>query len=239
VTPAALAGWGWPRSRARAAAAALNPWRARNGFVFMGGGDNPTNALALHAFLTSSWGAIREALPGATLHVVGAPPRALCETMGLWCGWLAHTAYESASPYKAGVVLHGLVSDPDAVLALARVALCPMLDGGTGVNTKTLYYLSRGLPVVGTEKAARGYAPADATQREGLTAAIAVSPLGEALALEAVRLHENESQWDAASLAALELVATLHDERAPAADVAAVLEALERAAGMRRGFRGK
>jgi hypothetical protein len=225
VEPAlAAAAGGAPAARAARAARARPGWAARDGFFFVGGGDSPTNHLALHAFLTAAWPRVRAALPGATLHVVGAPPAALCAARGLWCGWLAHSPFAAAPPAAAGIIVHGRVDDVDAIAARARVAIAPLVCG-TGVNTKTGFSLARGLPVVATPKGARGYGGAP-------SAGLVVAPL-DALADAALRLHEDEAAWGVASAAALELTARLDDERAPAADIAALVAALGAAADAR------
>ena len=150
----------------------------------------------------------------------------------MWCGWLAGTQYDGAAPEASGIVLHGLVEDPRAVLAVARVALAPLVCG-TGINTKTGYYLAQGLPVVGTEKGVRGYGSGAGLAGGGGYSAVALEAGpggGEAMAAEAARLHEQQEAWEAASTGALQRTALLEDERAAAADLhelARVLRALQ------------
>lgn len=108
------------RAAAVAAAVASSPrWAARSGFVFVGSGDNPTNALALRAFLRETWPAVRQALPGAQLRVVGRPPRRLCAAHGAWCGgWADRTLFEGG---RGGVVELGLVEVRSVCVAVGRL----------------------------------------------------------------------------------------------------------------------
>ena len=222
-----------PAERAARHAATLAPFEARAGFVFMGGGNNPTNVLALHAFLTRVWPVVRLRLPSATLHIIGSPPSRLCAEHGVWCGWLADTPYSGAPPEASGIHVHGLVEDPRSVLSKARVALAPLVCG-TGINTKTGFYMANGLPVVGTEKGVRGYGPAAGLGGGG---GYAAAPLedADAFASACERLHEDRDAWTAASLGALERTARLEDERAKAEDLQALLAALRAARGAQEG----
>jgi hypothetical protein len=68
----------------------------------VGGGNNPTNLLALHALLSGPWPAVRAALPGAELHVIGPPPRALCRAHGVWCGWADHSPFAGRAANDSG-----------------------------------------------------------------------------------------------------------------------------------------
>lgn len=221
AVPSALA-------RAELVRAALPGFAARSGFVFLGGGNNPTNVLALYYFVKRVWPAIRARLPSATLSIVGSPPTRLCKAHGIWCGWLEGTAFQGQAPSESGILVHGLVEDPRTVLSGARVALAPLVCG-TGINTKTGFYMSQGLPVVGTEKGFRGYG-------QQPTPGFAVHPLdaegeqgGEAMAEAAVALHENREAWERAATAALVRTAELEDERAKAADLEALVQALRSA----------
>ncbi len=122
-----------PAARARAAAAALPPPSARRGgFCFLGGGNNPTNLLALHALLSGPWPAIRGVLPAAQLFVIGPPPRTLCRAHGVWCSWLDNSPLFGAPANESGVVVRGVVEDLEGALGGCRVALAPMTCG-TGV----------------------------------------------------------------------------------------------------------
>lgn len=220
-----------PRQRALAAAAALPPRSARDGFCFLGGGNNPTNILALHALLNGPWAAIRGALPGAALHVIGPPPRALCRAHGVWCSWTEHSPWAALPSNESGVVVRGAVDDLEGALRGCAVALAPMTCG-TGVNTKVHAYLNAGLPTVATQKAARGYfLPPGAEPLPGL----AVTPNDlRGFARAAVALHEaGAAAWAEASLSVLEHAAALADTRDAAEDFAALAAALGAAADAR------
>lgn len=90
-----------------AAIASAPKWSARSGFLFVGSGNNPTNALSLRAFLINVWPAVHAALPKSTLRVVGRPPSNLCTRHGISCGgWADGTPFERG---YGGVVEVGLV----------------------------------------------------------------------------------------------------------------------------------
>ena len=220
-------------ARARARAAALPHWGSRSGFCFLGGGNNPTNLLALHAVLDGPWAAIRAKLPHAQLHIIGPPPTALCKEFGVWCGWTAHSPYDgeeggggggSSSSSSNGLVLHGAVADISKVLNQCRLAFAPMTCG-TGVNTKVWAYMNAGLPIVGTKKAARGYF----LPQEGLEG-FAEVPDGEKLlgfAAAAVGMHEAvEEKWLKMSLSVLQHAAEVADARQAATDIEQLADAL-------------
>ena len=201
-----------PRERALAVSAALPPFRTREGFAFIGSGDSPTNHLAVRALLRDVWPIIRERLPGATLHLIGRPPSVLCAAHGIHCGW-------SDGHDSPGVIVDGLVEDVDGLLNSLRVSLAPMITG-TGVNTKTGFFASHGLPIVGTPKAARGYL------QDGVPAGVTVAAMGADFADAAILLHEDEAAWARASVASLEMVASLHDERKRGDDIVRFKDAL-------------
>jgi hypothetical protein len=212
--------------RSAMVSATLLPWKVRNGFFFLGGGDSPSNHISLHAFLVTSWPRILEAIPSAKLHIVGSPPTRLCKEHGLWCGWLAHTPFFHS---HENIILHGRIDDVEPIMNTMRVAISPLICG-TGVNTKTGFSLARGLPVVATEKGARGYTVEsndnnETKKSDGLLITLSLESLSDA----AVSLHENETAWTAASIAALELTARLDDSRALAGDIKAMIVALETA----------
>jgi hypothetical protein len=202
----------------------LPGWRHRSGFIFIGSGDNPTNSLALQTFLLSVWPQVRQHLPSAQLHVVGKPPQRLCAAYGVWCdGWLSDTPLAADKGAGAGVIVHGLVPDAQAVLGSARVGVAPMTCG-TGVNTKVGLMMAAGVPVVGTAKAVRGYAPrtqpgsrpgAEVTVMPGVGGAQPPALAGGTGTMRSmvdalVALHEDEGEWEAAHAAALAHAAELN-----------------------------
>lgn len=201
---------GTPAARAASSAALLPRWAERSGFVFVGSGNSGTNQVAIWSFLKNVWPKVRAALPEATLYVVGPQPNALCKAFKIWCSWLGPL---SADPHAAGVVVEGLVDDLDAFLSRMRVAVAPMVTG-TGVNTKTGLFLARGVPVVGTVKAARGY---------GLppygVGLLVQNDMGADYAATLVQLYTREDAWAAASLAGLQLSARLDEQRQKAQDI--------------------
>ena len=212
--------------RSAIVSAASLPWKDRNGFFFLGGGDSPSNHISLHAFLVTSWPRILEAIPAAKLHIVGSPPTKLCKEHGIWCGWLAHTPFFNS---HENIILHGRIDDVEPIMNRMRVAISPLICG-TGVNTKTGFSLARGLPVVATEKGARGYTTeSNDNNKLNQEGGLIIIHSFETLSDVAILLHDNETAWTAASIAALELTARLDDSRAPADDIKAMIVALETA----------
>jgi hypothetical protein len=208
-------------SRAAAAAQALPSWSEREGFVFLGSGNSGTNQVALWYFLRDTWPMVRALLPSATLRVIGTPPSKLCELYKVWCGWQDGLPISA----KAGVRIEGRVDDVDAVLARTRVGIAPMY-AGTGVNTKTGFFLARGVPVVGTPKAARGYETRVSYWSSPYGAGLTVTPHNLEFAKALVKLHQSELEWRHASKQALQLSAKLDEERAEGDDVAVLIDAL-------------
>ncbi|MEQ8822103.1 MAG: glycosyltransferase family 4 protein [Sumerlaeia bacterium] len=105
-------------------------------------------------FLASGHPPNAEAARYIIQHV--APPNPECTFLfvGTVCGWFHQVILPE------NVLLLGLVSEEakDFLLQTADIALNPVF-GGSGTNIKILDYLSAGVPVVTTEKGARGIEP--------------------------------------------------------------------------------
>jgi hypothetical protein len=224
-----------PYSRSVTYSSILPPWASRKGFFFIGGGDSPSNHISLRLFLISSWPLILKAIPSAELHIVGSPPMKLCREHGIWCGWKAHTSFEKSNNLN-GIIVHGRLDNIDPIINSVRVAISPLVCG-TGINTKTGFSLARGIPVVATEKGARGYSmkvkntDGVFNREQDQAGGLIISQTMETLSSMAIRLHENEIAWTSASLAALVLTARLDDFRAPASDISELVFSLDNVRG--------
>jgi hypothetical protein len=213
-----------PEQRALSATFILPKWKQRDGFVFVGSGNSGTNQVALWLFLKTVWPRVHAALPNTFLHIVGPKPSTLCKHYEIWCSWTEDLLEESIQ----NVVIEGLIDDLDTFLSQRRIGIAPMITG-TGINTKTGLFLARGLPVVGTTKAARGY---ELNSGGGYGAGLLVikseneNSFGGDYASTLIRLYRNEFEWKIASEAALLLSIKLDEERKEALDVHALIRML-------------
>ena len=154
------------------------PWEERRGFLFIGRlleMDSP-NWKGLSWFVRECWPQIRQALPGATLSVVGQ----------------LHSRQEELQ--APGVRLLGSMADLRPFYSAARIFIAPV-HFAAGVPAKVLAAAAAGLPVVGTRLMARqvNWEPG----RE-----IAAEDAAEAFAVAAIGLHEDPSRWKAMQYAA-------------------------------------
>ncbi|GBC93341.1 hypothetical protein HRbin15_01831 [bacterium HR15] len=119
--------------------------------------------------LREVWHRVRQQVPDARWHIIGAdPPAAIREYHG-----------------RAGVVVEGFVEDITPFLRRARACLVPLFIGG-GIRIKILDMLSVGLPCVSTTVGAQGL------ENEGIW--IADTPEGFA---EGIReLLRNRTRWE-------------------------------------------
>jgi GT2 family glycosyltransferase/SAM-dependent methyltransferase/glycosyltransferase involved in cell wall biosynthesis len=142
----------------------------RDGVLFLGNFDNPANGDALAWMLSNVWPLVRKAEPRLTLYVVG------------------HGLPDDAVRNHKNVVSLGQVDDLGPVFNARRVFASPVRYG-TGINTKNVQAMSRGLPLVATSVSAEGIGLQDEIQ--GL---IADTP--EKFAANIVRLHRDEVLWN-------------------------------------------
>ncbi|MCO5545553.1 glycosyltransferase [Xylella fastidiosa] len=150
----------------------IPPFVSRHGFLFVGGSRHPPNVDAVRWLLSEIFPRIRERLPDAQLHLVGA---GLAE------------AIQSQQMICPGVSFHGHVPQMAPLLHACRVSLAP-LRFGAGVKGKISEALAYGLPVVTTPEGAEGM-----YLRSGMDALI--SRDAEDLARQAVCAHEDLEVW--------------------------------------------
>jgi polysaccharide biosynthesis protein PslH len=106
--------------------------------LFVGGFTHPPNVDAALRLLRSIWPRVHEALPEATLELVGSSPTpALREAAG------------------EGVVIRGRVPDLDPLLNAAAVVVLPIRLGG-GMRVKSIEALASGKAVVASARAVEG-----------------------------------------------------------------------------------
>ena len=103
--------------------------------LFLGNFENPANLEGLKWLLRDVWPRVTDSLPDAQLHLAG------------------HEVREGLAGNRVATL--GYVKDLDAVFAQHRVFVAPVRYC-TGVQTKVLQALARGLPVVTTPAAAQG-----------------------------------------------------------------------------------
>lgn len=113
-------------------------FESRSGLLFIGSGANDANTQSVRWFTDEIWPLVRVELPRAQLSIVGAPPAG---------GWTHMTT--------PGVVVVGQASDLTQHVDAARVFVSP-ITYGTGLKTKNVQALGRGLPMVLTSISAEG-----------------------------------------------------------------------------------
>jgi GT2 family glycosyltransferase len=176
------------------------PWEDRAGFLFIGRlleRDAP-NWQGLVWFIAEVWPRIRQAVPQATLTVVGR----------------LHP--EHAELVAPGVRLVGAVADLRPVYDAARVFVAPVRFAA-GVPRKIHDAAAAGVPVAGTALMARQLDWVPGTE-------IAAADTPQAFAAAAAALHEDAAAWTAMSAAALKRV---REEHSPAAFAARVKQVLD------------
>lgn len=132
---------------------------------------------------------LREAVPGARIHVVGSnPPR---EVSAMAC---------------ADFIVHGFVRDLAPMLREARVSIAP-LRYGAGMKGKVVEALAWGLPCVTTPIGAEGMDLVDG--EEVLIARDAAS-----FAAQVARVHGDESLWNTLSRRGREVVRSRYSRQA-------------------------
>lgn len=142
----------------------------RADIVFVGGFRHPPNVDAALWLGREILLHLRERLPGARVHVVGADaPPAVQALAG------------------ADLLVHGHVPALEALLDGCRIAVAP-LRYGAGIKGKVNQALARGLPVVATTCAVEGMALADGRD-------VLVADDAQAFADAIARLHQDEGLW--------------------------------------------
>lgn len=107
--------------------------------VFCGSMDWPPNEEGMLWFLAEVWPRVRQARPGARLHIVGRNPGA---AITRWHG-------------REGVEVSGTVPDVRPLVARAAVVVVPLNVGG-GTRIKIFEAMALAKPVVGTSLGAEG-----------------------------------------------------------------------------------
>jgi len=162
------------------------PWSTRQGFVFIGNGENPTNYQGILWFLRNVWPLIRIKLPDAKLHLIGRPPSQVCDEFKCHCGWGEDMPLESNGVIQLG----GLEEqEMNQVLRRMRVFVVPVVSS-TGVITKNFQAYIHHLPLVLTAVAAAGL-----DQSLDSLGAVVTSTSAEEFADAAVSVHEDENRW--------------------------------------------
>lgn len=190
---------------------------ARRGFATIGNFRHPPNMDSVRWLHGAVWPAVRRLLPDAELRVHGAYPLA--------------EATRLHDPGR-GFLVRGRAPDAVAALAEARVCLAP-LRFGAGLKGKLVDAMLAGTPSVTTAVGAEGIA--DAAGWPG-----AVAEDAEALAREAVALHQDPGRWAEASARGHALVRERFDGAAHGERLLARIEALRADLGghRRRNFVG-
>lgn len=169
----------------------------RRDLLFVGGFRHPPNTDAMRWCIEAILPRIRAALPGVTLHCIGAdPPDDLLARDG-----------------RDGLRIHGHVPDLAPWLDGTRIALAP-LRYGAGVKGKVNQSMAHGLPVVAT-----GCAVEAMHLRDGED--VLVADEADAFADAVVRLYRDQALWE--RLAAYGL-ASVQQHFSPAAARGAVRE---------------
>lgn len=150
------------------------PFGERKDLVFVGSFMHPPNEDAVLWFGRDVFPAIRQALPGVRLHVIGQPPPQAV---------LALAADD--------FVVHGFVEDLEPFMDGCRVSVAP-LRYGAGVKGKVNMAMSYGLPVVATSAAVEGMHVAEGAD-------VLVAADAAAFAADVVRLYGDETLWNTLS----------------------------------------
>ena len=117
------------------------------------------------------------------------------------------------------IVSFGHVNNLDALLDSCDVAIVP-IESGTGIRTKTLDYMSHGLPVVSTEKGVEGI------DVENSKHAIVLHTVGEEFVDAVVDLAHNPTKCAFLSSNALELIESEYSYAASESQIDSVLECM-------------
>ena len=171
----------------------------RNGLIFVGNLNNPTNLYSMRWFIREVWPQVRRAEPRMTLQVVGSLDGESARRSGL-------LELLRASP---GVTVSGYVADSDMGHSLqqARVFIAP-IRWATGIVTKQTLAHVHGLPSVVTPSAAQHIAPAPLDEsgrgdvwshiqgRYVLVKVAAVAETSTDYAAAILNIHSNSSAWE-------------------------------------------
>lgn len=153
----------------------IKGFSGRKDFLFVGSAQHPPNVDAARWIVGGLFQCIRNHIPEAQLHMVGA---------GL----------ESATrdlPATDGIIWHGRIESLDPLLSSCRAGIAP-LRFGAGVKGKITQGMAHGLPMITTSCGAEGMRLTNGHD-------ILVADSDDDFAYSAARLHDNESLWNTIS----------------------------------------
>jgi O-antigen biosynthesis protein len=158
--------------------AATNDLTDRSGALFLGNFENLANADALRWLISEVWPLVLGEEPNLSLYVAG------------------HGISTDALRDHKNIVSLGKVDDLSTLFDVRRLFVSPVRYG-TGINTKNLQALSRGLPLVTTSIGAEGLQLKDNVHA-------LISDSAEAFAASIVRLHRDNNLWTSLTAAGVE-----------------------------------
>lgn len=149
------------------------PFEVRAGILFVGGFDHQPNVDAVQWLVGEILPRIRDVLPAAKVHIVGANPPA---DIRAW--------------HSAGIAVEGMVSEARlrALYRSCRVAIAPMRFGA-GVKGKVVEAMNHGLPMVTTPIGAEGI--------QDSASCLAVADSAGNISALLTRLYTDRSAWEA------------------------------------------
>lgn len=148
--------------------------------AFIGGYRHPPNVDAADWLMAEIWPAIREALPGVTLHICGS-----------------HMPDRFKDYAADDVKIRGFIPDLDALLSGLRFTIAP-LRFGAGLKGKVASSIGAGVPCIGTQIAFEGMAS------DGLGAIKLLARTPEDFAERAASLYHDAEQWTKISKAGVD-----------------------------------
>lgn len=172
------------------------PFEERQHFVSIGNFRHPPNHDSAVWMRQEIWPLIRQKLTGAELHLYGAYPS---------------REVTSLHAPKEGFFVEGPAEHAVETLAQYRVTLAP-LRFGAGIKGKVLDGWCAGTPVVTTPVGAEGM-----TGGRPFPGAVESEP--EALASQAVALHEDSAKWNAVRSEGLSLLKALYGAEGIESDI--------------------
>ncbi|CAF1320919.1 unnamed protein product [Didymodactylos carnosus] len=166
----------------------LPTYSNRKGICFLGNGNNPTNQIALNFFFKQVYPLVfRQTTPtmsmmNITFHLVGTVPQ----------DRYASFMEQMTADEKKTIDIIPFLNQNDLVKLLqrCRVMIAP-IRATTGVNTKIIYVLMAGIPVVTTNIGARGI---DIDEKP---AALAIAPedTAQSYADTLIRTYSDAQYW--------------------------------------------
>ena len=159
--------------------------------VFVGNGANPTNQAAMRWFLSEImdplFAELEQEFGPQTFEIIGAEWEGLLEP------------FISMNPR---IINRGLLDESDvfSILDRCKVFVSPITPASTGLNTKNVLALSRGIPLVTTTNGADGLF---IERVEGKNSPFFIADQSKDFIRDVVALYHNKDLWMATSSAAL------------------------------------